>query len=199
MVVVYVLSKITKKISNEILVTLPNITEEKAEEIDYGLYMAFSDGLKLISVLIAAIILGQARYAIVAILVFSVNKSYLGGIHAKTQLGCIITHFAIVFGSVYLSHYITFRYLNIFLFIVAGVLAYFYAPADLISKPIITEKRWRELRIKGSLVILIWFLISLFVSRDFSNTISIMTFITTVNITPLVYKITKNKKGGVLT
>lgn len=192
------LSKITKKITNEILITVPGITEEKAEEIDYGLYMAFSDGLKLIAVLLTAFALGQLRYALVAVAVFSVNKSYFGGIHAKTQLGCIITHFTFIFGTIYLSHIITFNYLNIILFIISGVLVYLYAPADLISKPIITEKRRKELRIKSSVVFIICFIISFFVPKDFSNVMSIITLINAVNLTPVVYKITKNRKGGVL-
>lgn len=192
------LSKITKKITNEILITVPGITEEKAEEIDYGLYMAFSDGLKLIAVLLTAFALGQLRYALVAVAVFSVNKSYFGGIHAKTQLGCIITHFTFIFGTIYLSHIIAFNYLNIILFIISGVLVYLYAPADLISKPIITEKRRKELRIKSSVVFIICFIISFFVPKDFSNIMSIITLINAVNLTPVVYKITKNRKGGVL-
>ncbi len=192
------LSKITKKITNEILITVPGITEEKAEEIDYGLYMAFSDGLKLIAVLLTAFALGQLRYALVAVAVFSVNKSYFGGIHAKTQLGCIITHFTFIFGTIYLSHIIAFNHLNIILFIISGVLVYLYAPADLISKPIITEKRQKELRIKSSVVFIICFIISFFVPKDFSNVMSIITLINAVNLTPVVYKITKNRKGGVL-
>lgn len=192
------LSRITKKITDEILLTVPGITEEKAEQIDYGLYMAISDGFKLIAVLLTALFLGQIQYALVAVIVFSVNKSYLGGIHAKTQLGCLVTHFSFIFGTIYLSHFIKLSFLNIILFIISGFLVYLYAPADLASKPIITEKRWKELRIKGSIVFILFFLISIFVPREYSNVISIITLITTINLTPEVYKITKNRKGGVL-
>ncbi len=192
------LSRITKKITDEILVTVPGISEEKAEEIDYGLYMAFSDGLKLIAVLLTAYIVGQFNYALVAVIVFSVNKSYFGGIHAKTQIGCVVTHFSFIFGTIYLSHFIKFGFLNVVLFVISGILVYLYAPADLTSKPILTEKRWKELRIKGSIVLILCFLISIFAPRVYSNVISIITLITTVNLTPVVYKITKNRKGGYL-
>jgi accessory gene regulator B len=192
------LSRITEKITDEILVAVPGITEEKAEQIDYGLYMAISDGLKLIAVLLTAFFLGQIQYALVAVIVFSVNKSYLGGIHAKTQIGCLITHFSFIFGTIYLSHFIKFGFLNIILFTISGTLLYLYAPADLASKPILTEKRWKELRIKGTIVFTLCFLISIFAPRIYSNVISIITLISTVNLTPVVYKITKNRKGGVL-
>lgn len=193
------LSKITRKITNEILETVPGISDEKAEEIDYGLYMAFSDGLKLMAVLLTALFLGQIQYAVIAVIVFSLNKSYFGGVHAKTQIGCVVTHFTIILGTIFLSKLITLHYLFILLFFVSGILIYLYAPADLISKPIITEKRRKELRVKGSLIFLVWILASFFVPGVYANIISIMTLISAVNITPMVYKITKNRKGGVLT
>ena len=56
------LEDITKKITNEIVLNVPGISEEKAEQIDYGLYMAIADGLKLLAVLIAALLLGLCAH-----------------------------------------------------------------------------------------------------------------------------------------
>ncbi len=192
------LGNITKKITNEIVLNVPGISEEKAEQIDYGLYMAFADGLKLLAVLIAALLLGQLKYAIVAVIVFSLNKSYLGGVHAKTQIGCVITHFSFIFGTVYLAQILNIKFLNIVLFAISGILTFLYAPADLASKPIITEKRKRELRIKGSILLVTCFAFTLIVPNIYSNIISVITIITTVNITPIVYRLTKNKRGGII-
>ncbi len=192
------LSKIVKKITDQIVLNVPGITEEKAEQIDYGLYTAFSDILKLFAVLLTALVLDKFGYALVAAIVFAINKSYLGGIHAKTQLGCLITHFTIIFGCVYLSEAINIRYLNVILFLAAIVLAVLYAPADLVSKPILTLKRKQELRIKGSIVILICFIATFFLPSVYSNIISIITLISTINVTPIMYKLTKNKRGGIV-
>ncbi len=41
MVVNLVLAKITKKITDQIALYVPNTSEEKAEQINYGLYIAF--------------------------------------------------------------------------------------------------------------------------------------------------------------
>ncbi len=192
------LGNITKKITNEIVLNVPGISEEKAEQIDYGLYMAFADGLKLLAVLIAALLLGLLKYAIVAVIVFSLNKSYLGGVHAKTQIGCVITHFSFIFGTVYLAQILNIKFLNIVLFAISGILTFLYAPADLASKPIITEKRKRELRIKSSILLVTCFAFTLIVPNIYSNIISVITIITTVNITPIVYRLTKNKRGGII-
>ncbi len=192
------LSKITKKITNEIVVTVPNITEEKAEQIEYGLYIAASDGLKFIAVMLTAYFLGQLPLALTGGAVFALNKSFLGGVHAKTQLGCTITYFIFLFGSIYSSKIIDIKYFNIIFFVVSGILVYLYAPADLASKPIITEKRWKELRVQGSIVVTVFFIITFFVPREYSNVISIVTLINSINITPVLYTITKNKKGGII-
>lgn len=192
------LNKITKKITNEIIVTVPNITEEKAEQIQYGLYIAISDGLKLIAVMLTAYFLGQLPLALAGGAVFALNKSFLGGVHAKTQLGCVITYFIFLFGAIYSSKIIDISCFNIILFVVSGILVYFYAPADLASKPIITEKRWKELRAQGSITVAVFFIITFFVPREYSNIISIITLINSINITPVLYKITKNRKGGII-
>lgn len=192
------LNKITKKITNEIIVTVPNITEEKAEQIQYGLYIAISDGLKLIAVMLTAYFLGQLPLALAGGAVFALNKSFLGGVHAKTQLGCIITYFIFLFGAIYSSKIIDISCFNIILFVVSGILVYFYAPADLASKPIITEKRWKELRAQGSITVAVFFIITFFVPREYSNIISIITLINSINMTPVLYRITKNRKGGII-
>ena len=192
------LSKITKKITNEIVVTVPNITEEKAEQIQYGLYLAISDGLKLIAVMLTAYFLGQLPLALTGGAVFALNKSFLGGVHAKTQLGCTITYFIFLFGSIYSSKIIDISCFNIILFVVSGILVYLYAPADLASKPIITEKRWKELRVQGSIAVAVFFIITFFVPREYSNVISIVTLINSINITPVLYTITKNRRGGII-
>jgi accessory gene regulator B len=191
------LAKITMKIADQIILNVPGTTEEKAEQIKYGLYIAISDVLKLVAVLLAALVLGQFKFALVAVAVFAINKSYFGGVHAKTQLGCVITHFILMFGSVYLSEIINIRYFNVILFIVSGILVVLYAPADLISKPIITEKRKKELRIKGSILLVICFIVTFIVPVIYSNIISIITLISAINLTPIMYRITKNKKGGI--
>ena len=98
-----------------------------------------------------------------------------------------------------MAQILSIKFLNIGLFAIAGVLTFLYAPADLTSKPIVTEKRKRELRIKGSILLVVCFVITLIVPNIYSNIISVITLISTVNITPIVYRLTKNKRGGIIT
>lgn len=191
------IAKFAKKITNQIVLNVPGTTEEKAEQINYGLYIAITDVLKLVAVLSVAFVLGQFKFALVAVAFFAINKSYYGGVHAKTQLGCVIAHFMLVFGSIYSSQIINIRYFNVVLFIASGILVVLYAPADLVSKPIITVKRKKELRIKGIILLVMCFIITFIVPVVYSNIISIITLISAINLTPIMYRITKNQKGGV--
>lgn len=192
------LSKITKKITEQIVLNVPSTTEEKAEQIEYGLYVFISDTLKLFAVLLTAEILGQFKYAVVACVVFAVAKSYWGGIHAKSQLACIITHFSFVFGTIYLAQAIKFQYLNIILFAAIGILLFLYAPADLPTKPIISLKRKKELRIKSAVVWTVFLILSFLVPTSYENVISIMSLLSAINTTPVAYKVTGNRRGGVI-
>ena len=192
------LDKIAQKITNQIVLNVEGTTPEKAEQIEYGLYVFISDTLKLFAVLLTAAILGQLKYAAVACAVFAVAKSYWGGVHAKTQIACIITHFTFVFGTVYLAQAINLQYLNIVLFAVAGILIFLYVPADLPSKPIISLKRKKELQIKSAIVWTAFLVISFLVPGNYSNTISIMALLSAINTTPVAYKVTGNRRGGVI-
>jgi accessory gene regulator B len=192
------LLKITKKITELIILNVEGTTQEKAEQINYGLYVFISDTLKLLAVLLTAMILGQFKYAAVACAVFAVTKSYWGGIHAKTQVGCIIMHFTFIFGTVYLAQIIKLPYLNIVLFVVIGILIFLYAPADLPSKPIISLKRKKELQIKSAVVWIIFFAITFLVPGSYSNAISIIALLAAINTTPVAYMVTGNRRGGVI-
>ncbi|WP_242651734.1 accessory gene regulator B family protein [Ruminiclostridium cellulolyticum] len=66
------------------------------------------------------------------------------------------------------------KFLNIVLFALSAILTFLYAPADRVSKPIVTEKRKRELRIKGSILLVICFTVTLIGPNIYSNIISVI-------------------------
>ena len=193
------LSTITAKITKQVTVTFPEITPEKAEQIDYGLYMAISDILKVSALLIVSLFLSLTSQVAVAIFTLGMLRVFLGGVHSKTQLGCVISYFAFIYGSVGLSNLIEAKFLNIPLFTTSFVLAYLYAPADLPCKPIVSKRHRHKLRVYGFVTLFVFLIISFFVSERYSAIISINTLFVCIMLTPIVYKITKNRlsKGGV--
>ncbi|EPR10136.1 accessory gene regulator ArgB-like protein [Ruminiclostridium papyrosolvens] len=192
------LSRITEYITKQAVLILPDITPEKAEKIEYGLYMGISDISKVLALLIVSIPLNIFLLVFTAILSAGSLRLSLGGIHSKTQIRCLISYFLSIYGSVYLSYIIPIK-INIIIFIIVYTLTYLYAPADLPSKPIVSSKHKRKLRFYGFITLSLLLLLTTLVSTLFANIISINALIVSIMTTPLAYKLTGNtlsKKEG---
>lgn len=185
------LSRITEYITKQAALVLPDITPEKAEKIEYGLYMGISDIAKVLALLIISIPLNISLLIFTAILSAGLLRLFLGGIHSKTQIGCFISYFLSIYGSVYISYLLPAK-LNIIIFIIVYTLAYLYAPADLPSKPIVSNIRKRKLRLYGFITLSLLLLLTSLVSNLLANIISINALIVSIMITPLAYKVTGN-------
>jgi len=188
-------SKISQGVTNRIIKNFPDVTQEKAEQIEYGLYMFLADITKASIILIIAVLLGVFKYAIVIIALFGMLRACLGGIHSKTHLGCIATYVTIVFGDIYISQVLEIKFINFIVFPIALVLAYLYAPADLPCKPIKSKKQRKKLRIEGHILLIIYFTLSLFLPIVWKNIVSLITVIVIFMITPVAYRITNNRRS----
>ena len=98
--------KISKYVTDMIYATLHGIAEERREIIEYGVYMTVSEIVKISIILTVSIILRILPYVAAVVVIYGIQRTLLGGIHAKTQLGCMIAHSAIVFGVVAASLFI---------------------------------------------------------------------------------------------
>ncbi len=192
------LESITKSITNEIVQSLPEY-QDKAERIEYGLYMALSDTPKVLALILISLPLNLLMHVLVAIVTFGMLRVFLGGIHSKTQIQCIITYPIFIYGSIYLSIMFNIPHINLVGFTIAIMLAFIYAPADLPCKPVRSKYHRKKLRILGLTSLLILFAISFFVPSEFSNLICLNSLIVSLMLTPIVYKITGNtlsNQGG---
>jgi len=97
------LKKLCENITNVIKERVKDIDDEKAEIINYGLYLWIADIIKLAIIFTAACLLRVFKLAVVFVVCFGLLRIFAGGSHAKTFWGCLLTNSAITFGSVYLS------------------------------------------------------------------------------------------------
>lgn len=193
------LSQITEKLTKQIVLNFPQMTPEKAEQVEYGLYMALSDIIKILALVLVSLPFGLLDKVIVAIITFGMLRVFLGGIHSKSEIECVVTYFAIIYGSIGLSVIISsFRYLNLIVFPIAFIFAFLYAPADMPCKPVASRKHRRKLRICGLTELAVLFLITFAVPNIYSNIISIITLIEALMLTPLVYRLTGNELSNAL-
>jgi accessory gene regulator B len=190
-------SKISNYVTDMIYDTLPGIEPERREVIEYGVYMTVSEIIKMIVTIIAAAVIGVVPHVMCVIVVFGLQRMLLGGVHAKSHWGCMISHSAIVFSVVALSFvsYVDRLYLMIPIVTFSYITAYKYAPADLPQKPVKSKRQRKQLRAVGYALLAVLFTAAYFLDRTWSNIILFTCFIQSALMTPLAYRITKNKYG----
>lgn len=182
---------LTKKIRENLVVD-----DTRAEQIEYGIYMAISELVKLGAILILSAIFNLLVYALAAIVIFGVHRNFIGGVHAKTHWGCFLSYSVIVFGPILASTHI--HVSPVWLLSIYPVclwIGYLYAPADIFNKPVLSMKQRSSLRRNGFIFLTLVFAAVLAVPWPYSNILAIITLVEYTTILPVVYKITGNEYG----
>ncbi len=191
-------NKITRKIQNK----MPEIDEERAEIINYGLQLVFGEIPKTFILLFIAYIFGVLELSILALIFIMPYRTFSGGVHLKTHIGCIVATSLMYTGNAFLSKSIVIEPLYIKYTVIALVWIFsmfmikLYAPADTESVPILRKKD-RDLKRKLSYITMtLTLVIAIFInSSTISNLLIFGTLIQTITITRFIYKITNNKYG----
>lgn len=180
---------------------MPDINEEKAEILDYGLHLIIGEIPKVFIMIGLAFLLGVGALSILAFLLILPYRSFSGGFHLKTHLGCILCTTSFYAGTALLSKYITLtepvKYIAIIAVWIFGmIMIKLYAPADTENVPVISKKERRKRKIASYIMLSISLLAAAIIpNRIISNILLFGMLIQTLSITRLAYKITKNKYG----
>lgn len=191
-------NKITKKIQNK----MPEIDNERAEAINYGLQLVMGEIPKTFILILIAYACGVLGLSILALIFIMPYRTFSGGVHLKTHFGCIVATSIFYVGNALLSKYIFLeplyiKYAAIFvIWIFSMVMIKLYAPADTENVPILRKKD-RDLKRKLSYITMTVTLISAIFIRNstISNLLIFGTLIQTITITRFIYKLTNNKYG----
>ena len=129
-------------------------------------------------------------------------KKYSGGFHLKTHLGCITGTCLFYFFTVYMSKYYIFDslYLKyIIILLVWGfsiIMIKLYAPADTENLPILSKKERKYKKVMSYITLTVTLLVAAIINNNvLSNILLLGTFLQTISITKIAYKITRNKYG----
>ena len=186
---------LTQKIRKE----MPDIDDEKAEVINYGLQNLFGEIPKTFIMLFVAYILGIFEWALFTFVALFIYKGASGGVHLKTHIGCIIftcTFYCIIpFISKFIVMSQIVKYIVISLVWIFGIIMIkLYAPADTESVPILQDKVRKKKRIVSYISFSIALLVALIVQNNMvSNILILANLFQTITITKFIYKITNNK------
>lgn len=196
------IDKICEYLTNKIRKQMPEIDDEKAEIINYGIQLIVGEIPKIFLMFGFGIILGLWWQTILAFLLLLPYKAVSGGFHLKTHIGCFLCTNIVYCGNAYISTIWNFpneitKYITILGIFILGIIAVsIYAPADTENLPILTKKERKTKKILSYIFLIINLLVATFIPNNIiSNLIIIGTFIQTLSITRLAYIITRNKYG----
>lgn len=195
------IDKICQYLTNRIRKEMPEIDDERAEVIMYGLQVIIGEIPKVFIILAIAYLLGIFKSALISMLIIAPYRCVSGGFHVKTHIGCIINTFLLYGGTAILAKYIVLQ--GISKYILAFVVWTFgmamiklYAPADTENVPILRKQERRQKQIMSYVILTVEIIIALVINNPFiTNVIIFGDLIQTLTITRLAYKLTNNKYG----
>ena len=195
------IDKICTFLTDKIRKEMPEIDDERAEVIYYGLQNIVGEIPKTFIMLGIAYILGIFKLALFTFIALFIYKGASGGVHLKTHLGCItfttIFYCMIPFIS---KHFVLpdiTKYIVIALVWLFGIIMIkLYAPADTEDVPILDKKVRKKKQIVSYIAFSLGLLVAAIVKDNvISNILILANLFQTITITKFVYKLTNNKYG----
>ncbi len=193
--------KICDYLTNKIKNQLPDVDNERAEVINYGMHLVLGEIPKTFVFIAVAAILGVLKEFFITMLVIFPYRAFSGGVHLKTHFGCIFATSLMYCGTAYVSQFQLFsneaKYILIpCIWIFGMIMCKLYAPADTENVPILRKKDRRTKQILSYIVLTITLILGLIINDStVSNIIILGTLIQTIMITRIAYKLTNNKYG----
>lgn len=193
--------KICDHLTDKIKQTVPDINDEKAEIINYGIHLIVGEIPKTFIFIGLAAILGILKEFFLTILIIFPYRAFSGGFHLKTHFGCIVGTSSFYCGIPYIAKMFSLDLktkiiCTILTWIFGIIMCKLYAPADTENVPILRKKDRRKKQICSYIILTITLAIGLFINNSLvSNIIILGMFGQTLLITRLAYKITNNKYG----
>ena len=196
------IDKFCRYLTNKIRKQMPEIDDEKAEVILFGVQLIVGEIPKFFLMFGTGIILGLWWQTALAFFLLLPYKAVSGGFHLKTHLGCIICTNLIYCGNAFISTILEFpneisKYITIIAIWIFGIIMVsIYAPADTENVPILTKRERKTKRMLSYLFLSINMIVAMLVQNQIiENILIIGTIIQTITITKIAYKITNNKYG----
>lgn len=165
----------------------------KLKKLNYGLQGIYSLIIKLIVIIIIAIITKTITQTLLFLLFYAGIRTYSFGWHAKTNIGCWISSITVYnIIPILIKNYNipnTIGYLILGIALISMIL---WSPADTPKRPLIRKEHRNKCKIITTSVIIVYIIIySLNNKQLINNAIIYASFIQSIFVNSLFYKITK--------
>ena len=195
------IDKITQSLTNKIRKEMPDVDDERAEVINYGLQLLLGEVPKFFIMLLIAYLLGVFKLSLITFTILLPYRGASGGFHLKTHIGCIISTCAFYCGVAILAKNIilinSMKYTFILISFMFGIsMIKLYAPADTEDVPILSEKIRKQKQILSYVFLTIGLIVAAVINNSIISNIIIFGYILqTCMITRFAYRITNSKYG----
>ena len=196
------IDKFCEYLTQKIRKQMPEIDDERAEAILYGIQLIVGEIPKIFLMFALGIILGLWWQTLLAFFLILPYKACSGGFHLKTHLGYFICTNIVYCGNALISTIFNFpsemyKYITaIAIWIFGVIMVSIYAPADTENLPILTKKERKIKKILSYIFLTINMIVAIFIKNNIiANILIFGTIIQTISITRIAYNITKNKYG----
>ena len=195
------IDKICMFLTNKIRKEVPDIDDERAEVINYGLQIIIGEVPKTFVMLAVAYVLGVFWESLITFAVLFPYRGAAGGFHLHSHLGCIVSTCIMYSGVAFLSKYIVMTELVKYVVIAAVwvfgmIMIKLYAPADTEDVPILQASVRKKKRILSYISLTIALVVAIFIQDNvIANILIFGNLVQSITITKLAYRLTNNKYG----
>lgn len=195
------IDKICDYLTEKIRKEQPDIDNEKAEIINYGIHLIVGEIPKFFIIMGISYLLGTLKLSLLIYFILMPYRGASGGFHLKSHLGCIVGTTVFYNGIVMMAKYLTLtqniKYVVAFLVWLFGIIMIrLYAPADTENVPIISKKERKNKQILSYVTLTISIIIAILINNNSISSLIIYAMLfQTITITRMAYKITNNKYG----
>ena len=168
-----------------------NYSEEKMEEIAYGLEAIYLTITKMVVLFAISIILGIVKDFLLVLIFYNLIRVNAFGIHASKSIHCLIMSFILFIGGALLCKYVNITQIIIISTSILSIICLLlYAPSDTHKRPLINKRKRNKYKMLSVLAGIIY-LILIIVLKDNSlvNYIWLGLIESTLMILPVTYKI----------
>lgn len=180
-------------IRNSIKKQYPNYSEDKLDEIMYGVEGIYLTITKMIIIFIFAFILGVAKELLLLLIVFNFVRLFAFGMHADKSWICLLFSGLLFLGGAVLAKNIVINKPVLYtLYLIVITIIAIYSPADTVKRPLINKKRRIKFKILSVIMAITYLIITLLIKDN--TLINILIFgliIECILILPITYKVFK--------
>lgn len=175
---------------NSVRKKYPNYSDEKLDEIAYGIEALYITFTKMIAITIISILIGVVKEVFLILVFYNILRTTAFGMHAKTSFQCYIisTILFIGFGLV-CKFFVINIYIKIIISIVCFIHIIIFAPADTYKRPLINKKKRKIYKIFSIIISFIYVVLIIIFSNNILTTYMMFGLVdATLMIHPLTYR-----------